>query len=310
MDEFVGKECTITENNGKAGFELDNKGMFFPCFVLEKVDKGPEKKVDQPFVKSDTEYQYYQPLQIHSREVQGWWWALEAMRLPKESEGDSEESIDSDIPIIGPQDRKLAAGLVKTGDDHAKFARGIITWLKISCQVGFLIQFETYKIGVQTLSTTSSMHGELRGLSGAALADQKQRDLSTKVYTRILHASYQALRSMYKARRSHRHEDWQVLCDWIETLPYFDVLIYPESTKTGNQYHSATVEYQDDSLEVQFDFDSGEEGPEDDEYFIAYMNGVDSGLFSEETIEGVTDILRERQFPKIERKQEARNEQR
>jgi len=177
----------------------------------------------------DTEYWYYKPLQIHSREVEGWAWALEAMRLPKESEGDSEESPDSDIPIIGPQDRKLAKGLVKAGDDHAKFARGIITWMKISCQVGFLIEFETYRHGVECLSTTSAMHGELKGLSGLALADQKQRDLSEKVYTRILHISYQALRSMYKARRNHKHPDWAILCNFIENLPYFNILIYPEA---------------------------------------------------------------------------------
>jgi hypothetical protein len=42
-------------------------------------------------------------------------------------------------------------------------------------------------------------------------------------------ASYQALRRIYKQRRHHRHPDWQVFCkDFIEKLPDFDTLIYPE----------------------------------------------------------------------------------
>lgn len=69
------------------------------------------------------------------------------------------------------------------------------------------------------------MHMELSSLSGEDLAEQKQADLPNKQYTRILTASYQALRSMYHARRHHRHPDWHILCDWIETLPYAAELI-------------------------------------------------------------------------------------
>lgn len=77
---------------------------------------------------------------------------------------------------------------------------------------------------------SSSMHGELKGLKGEALAEQKQADLPEKVYTRVLTISYQALRHIYKARRHHRHPDWQIFCgQFIENLPYFDSLIYPEN---------------------------------------------------------------------------------
>jgi hypothetical protein len=72
---------------------------------------------------------------------------------------------------------------------------------------------------------SSAMHGELKGLKGKELAEQKQKDLPEKVYTRILTISYQALRHMYKARRNHRHPDWQIFCDMIETLPYAGELI-------------------------------------------------------------------------------------
>jgi hypothetical protein len=40
--------------------------------------------------------------------------------------------------------------------------------------------------------------------------------------------SYQALRAIYIARREHRHPDWRIFCKFIEILPSFKKLIYPE----------------------------------------------------------------------------------
>lgn len=151
--------------------------------------------------------------------------SMRAMRLPHGGTSDSTHK------KLGPKDAKLAAKLVKAGPDHAKAMRGIVVWCELKMQAGWLIEFETYRHGVECLSTSSSMHGELRGLSGRELAKQKQSDLPDKVYTRICTISYQALRSMYRARRRHRHPDWQIFCDFIETLPYFDTLIYPEAQK-------------------------------------------------------------------------------
>ncbi len=165
----------------------------------------------------------YSPLQIKKYEVRGLSWAMEAMRLPKQSKGDT---IIADV--IGPKDLDLASKLIKAGDDHAKAMRGIVVWVEIELQVGFMIEFETYRHGVECLSTSSSMHFELKKLKGSALAEQKQADLPEKVYNRKLTISYQALRNIYKARRNHRHPDWQIFCDWIENLRYFDYLIYPE----------------------------------------------------------------------------------
>lgn len=183
----------------------------------------------------------YKPLRIKKCKVTGMMPALKAMRLPKGSKNDSKVlsgidpfTTDSDQYLhLGENDKQLARSLVKAGPDHAKFTRGIIAYLEMEMQAGFMIEFETYRHGVECLSTSSSMHGELKGLKGEELAEQKQKDLSEKVYTRILTVSYQALRSMYKARRNHRHPDWQIFCDFVESLPYFDVFIYPEAKKEG-----------------------------------------------------------------------------
>ena len=165
----------------------------------------------------------YKPLKIKKHETHGVLWAMRAMRLPKNSKGDSWEPGYLGNP--GPKDIKLASRLVNAGDDHAKAMRGIVVWMEIELQVGFMIEFETYRHGVECLSTSSSMHGELKCLKGDALAEQKQSDLPEKVYTRILTMSYQALRSIYNARRNHRHPDWHIFCDFIETLPYAQQLL-------------------------------------------------------------------------------------
>lgn len=170
------------------------------------------------------EEKHYKPLKIIDYEVVGFHWAMKAMRLPKGSTGDTIE-YDCDYADIGPKDLHLAKNLVKAGDDHAKALRGVIVYVEMQLQVGWMIEFETYRHGVECLSTSSSMHCELSGLHGDELAEQKQADLSGKQYARIVHISYQALRNMYHARRNHRHPDWQIFCDWIEGLPYAAELI-------------------------------------------------------------------------------------
>lgn len=173
---------------------------------------------------------YYKPLKISLLEVAGFIPALQAMRLPKDRSINDSHSFDGKLEI-GDGDKKLAKRLVNAGTEHAKFSRGIDIWVDMEFQVGFLVELETYRIGIDTLSTSSTMHNELKGLSGYELAEEKQKGLVDKVYRRISKISYQTLRKIYKERRSHRHPDWQIFCDFIETLPHFKVFINPPRRK-------------------------------------------------------------------------------
>jgi hypothetical protein len=168
---------------------------------------------------------HYKPLEVKTDAHYGFLEAMIAMRLPKGSLTDS--CYQANKFYLGRKDAELASALIKGGDDHAKAMRGIVVWATLKMQVGFMIEFETYRHGVECLSTSSAMHGELKGLSGGVLAEQKQADLPDKVYTRSVTLSYQALRSMYRARKGHRHPDWKIFCNWIENLPHFESLIYP-----------------------------------------------------------------------------------
>lgn len=166
----------------------------------------------------------YIPLKVELLSVHGVLESMTAMRLPKGTESDSDDSLQYGL---GRSDARLAALLVKAGDSHAKAIRGIIAYIRVEMQIGWMIHLDTYNVGVQVLSTSSTMHNELRDLSGAELAEEKQRGAGEKVYIRIFTANYQALRRMYLQRRHHRHPDWHVFCDFIETLPHFNVLIMP-----------------------------------------------------------------------------------
>lgn len=205
-------------------FDLESQG--WRSFDIEKVISVEALNAwpDSPVIESFPPM-LYRPLQVSYSRVCGVTEAMAAMRLPKRSKSDTVDD------VLGPRDAHLAGKLIRAGSDHAKAMRGVIAYLTLEMQVGWMIEFETYRHGVECLSTSSSMHMELVALQGAELANQKQKDLAEKVYTRILMISYQALRAMYRARRNHRHPDWQIFCDFVETLPYFNSLIMPTISK-------------------------------------------------------------------------------
>jgi hypothetical protein len=166
----------------------------------------------------------YKELKITTLEIAGLKPSLKAMRLPKKNSISDSYNCGGNF-VFGDKDKHLANNLISIGTEHCKFSRGIDVWVQIEMQIGFMIEFVTYRIGIDDLSTSSSMHNELKKLKGIELAEQKQVDLPNKVYTRIFKVSYQCLKNMYSQRRNHRHPDWQIFCDWIEKLPNFDILI-------------------------------------------------------------------------------------
>ncbi len=164
---------------------------------------------------------YYKPLEIEVLTVDDPRPALEGMRLPKKQTK----------PPTREADRLLASKLVLAGDEHAKAMRSILVHIRIKAGLGWLVEYLTYEVGVIPVSSSSTMHTSLRELSGEELAEQKQADLPSLIYTRQDKISYQTIRRMYLQRRHHRHPDWQIFCDWIETLPHFDWLIYPDAAQ-------------------------------------------------------------------------------
>ncbi len=45
---------------------------------------------------------------------------------------------------------------------------------------------------------------------------------------RTVMLNYEVLVNMYKSRKRHKLDEWRTFCDWIETLPYFELIVGEE----------------------------------------------------------------------------------
>ena len=41
---------------------------------------------------------------------------------------------------------------------------------------------------------------------------------------RTVMLNYEVLANMYKSRKNHKLDEWHVLCNWIESLPYSELI--------------------------------------------------------------------------------------
>lgn len=41
---------------------------------------------------------------------------------------------------------------------------------------------------------------------------------------RTVMLNYEVLANMYKSRRNHKLDEWHTFCDWIESLPYSELI--------------------------------------------------------------------------------------
>lgn len=176
-------------------------------------------------------------IEIRTLEIAGFRSALESLRLPFGKECRSKTSADFNIDksgmivsnrsccVLSPKDLQLMSTLVKRGDQHAKAIRGIVAYVEISAPVWFFRELETYRVGRDRLSCSSTMHIECKGLSGEELEKAKDDIPMGHIQRTVDMYSYQALRRIYFQRRNHRLPMWHDFCKWIEGLPYAKELI-------------------------------------------------------------------------------------
>lgn len=50
---------------------------------------------------------------------------------------------------------------------------------------------------------------------------------------RTVMLNYEVLANIYKSRRNHKLDEWHTLCDWIEGLPYAELIVGERSDDTG-----------------------------------------------------------------------------
>lgn len=162
--------------------------------------------------------------------------------------------------LIGPNDQKLMTQLAKAGPVHAKYRRMIVVYLDIVAPLYWWKEFDTYKVGT-VANSCSTMHkiadkeftlddfscehligiakDDLNGTL-AVLNHFRKFYLKTKEKSfwwqmiqllpssynqrRTVMLNYEVLADIYRWRRDHKLDEWQTFCDWIEKLPYSEII--------------------------------------------------------------------------------------
>ena len=188
--------------------------------------------------------------------LEQWEIIIEGMRNPK----NSWDKMDSNEYLIGENDHKLMMGLAKGGPVHAKYRRMIPVFLTINAPLYWWKEFDTYKVGT-VANSCSTMHKiqakefTINDFSAEYLFDDYAEALFTVIDSlndarnlfletkdkyfwwqmiqllptsynqkRTVMLNYEVLVNIYHSRKNHRLDEWHTFCDWIEKLPYSELI--------------------------------------------------------------------------------------
>lgn len=163
--------------------------------------------------------------------------------------------------FLGDADHDLMSRLAKGGPVHAKYRRMIPVFVTLTAPLYFLKEWDTYKIGTVTnsCSTMHKIHSKefsLKDFSWEHLDHEeinvlesvirslnwnREKFLETKdkqywwhmiqmlptsyEQKRTVMLNYEVLNNIYHSRKDHKLDEWKVFCEWIEELPYSELII-------------------------------------------------------------------------------------
>ena len=165
--------------------------------------------------------------------------------------------------VLGENDLHLAESLASAGTDHRKYLRMIVVYLDVIAPLYWWKEYDTYKVGT-VANSCSTMHKiaekefTLEDFSHEHLEPDALSVLEEVIHTmnvhrqwfnegsfasskndwwqmiqllpssynqrRTLMLNYEVLANIYHARRHHKLDEWHTFCDWIETLPYAQLI--------------------------------------------------------------------------------------
>lgn len=171
---------------------------------------------------------------------------------------------------VGPRDYDLMTRLRNAGTDHRKFMRMIEVYVDITAPLYWWKEFDTYKVGT-VVNSCSTMHKiadkefTLEDFSCEHLQEDSVAVLESVIHTLNVHRewynnkvlddpkidwwqmiqllpssynqkrtiilNYEVLANMYKSRRNHKLDEWHTFCDWIEGLPYSELITGERNAK-------------------------------------------------------------------------------
>lgn len=200
-------------------------------------------------------------LKIEKTEVFGWEAAIRGMRNPMNSweKSDSGMALDEyfyEYFDIGDNDYELMMKLRNAGTDHRKFLRMIMVSFDVIAPLYWWKEYDTYKVGTvaNSCSTMHKIHANeitledfsidevlpiyqmvLEELNHARESFLETKDKkywkrmiqllpSSYNQKRTVMLNYEVLANIYKSRKYHKLDEWHTFCDWIESLPYSELI--------------------------------------------------------------------------------------
>lgn len=161
---------------------------------------------------------------------------------------------------LGENDLNLMKRLVQAGTDHRKFMRMIAVYVDVTAPLYWWKEYDTYKVGT-VANSCSTMHKildkefTLEDFSTDRLSEDAINVMSSVVNAlnryrqayyerggngwwdnliqllpssynqkRTLMLNYEVLANIYKSRKNHKLDEWRTFCEWIETLPYSEII--------------------------------------------------------------------------------------
>lgn len=165
--------------------------------------------------------------------------------------------------VLGSNDLALMTRLRNAGTDHRKFMRMIVVYVDLTAPLYWWKEFDTYKVGT-VANSCSTMHKiaakrfERDDFSHEHLMDGGNYILNSTIdmlneyraqyletkdkkywwqmiqllpssynQRRTVMLNYEVLANIYKSRRNHKLDEWHTFCDWIEKLPYSELITGP-----------------------------------------------------------------------------------
>ena len=165
---------------------------------------------------------------------------------------------------IGPNDYALMKSLRNAGTDHRKFMRMITVYADITGPFYWWKEYSTYKVGTvaNSCSTMHKIHAKeftIDDFSHEHLLPTAMKSLESTIdilneyrdkynaerdpivkkdfwwqmiqllptsynQKRTVMLNYEVLANIYKSRRNHKLDCWHTFCDWIEELPYSELI--------------------------------------------------------------------------------------
>lgn len=188
--------------------------------------------------------------------------AIRGARNPMNSWARSDSYYDENGKfVLGPADLDFASRLASAGSTHRKFLRQIFVSVDITAPLYWWKEFDTYKVGT-VANSTSTMHKiHSKPFSREDFSCDKMTDETLEMLDKVIEhleklrlkfvetkdkkywydiiqflpSSYNQMRTctlnyenligMYALRKNHKLDEWHVLAQWVEDLPYANEMI-------------------------------------------------------------------------------------